>query len=83
MMRKPMNTTVMIGSNADVTERAIATDGADVVEDIVRHPSMIDRPDEILPRLRRVRGHAEIPVGAAPARSAAPLDVVMTNPVGG
>src|ERR1700712_1452731 len=28
MMRNPINTTVMIGSNADVTERTIAMDGS-------------------------------------------------------
>jgi hypothetical protein len=61
-----MNTTIMIGSNADVTERAIAMDGSDVVADIVRHLQLIDRPDEILLRLRRVAGRAAIPVGAAP-----------------
>src|ERR1700712_1278991 len=65
MIRKPINTTVMIGSNADVTERAIAMDGSDVVADIVRHLQLIDRPDEILLRLRRVAGRAAIPVGAA------------------
>src|SRR3954463_11606171 len=60
MMRKPMNTTVMIGSSADVAERAIAMDGSDVVANIIRRLSIDRGPDEILLRLRLVAGHAAI-----------------------
>src|ERR1700710_2539837 len=65
MMRNPMNTNVIIGSNAEVTERPIAMDGSDVVADIVRHPSLIGRSDEVLLRLRCVTAHAAIAVAAA------------------